>query len=115
VRCLISDCYDKRQFRGLSLKDIPKPGMPGNPTFIFHATSLQSGRSFRFRPDHIAGWKLGESTHTDLPLALAVAASSAFPPLFSPRWRKCRRDWRRSSRMHSKSGSAGDMRWRMWR
>ena len=80
------DCYDKHQFRGLSLKDIPKPGMPGNPTFIFYATSLQTGRSFRFRQDYIADWKLGQSTHTDLPLALAVAASRAFPPLFSPRW-----------------------------
>lgn len=78
------DCYDKHQFRGLSLKDIPKPGTPGNPTFIFYATSLQTGRSFRFRQDYIADWKLGVSNHTDLPLALAVAASSAFPPLFSP-------------------------------
>ena len=29
MRCFISDCYDKHQFHGLSLKDIPKPGMPG--------------------------------------------------------------------------------------
>jgi NTE family protein len=80
----LTDCYDKHQFNGLSLKDIPKPGKPGNPTFIFYATSLQTGRSFRFRQDYIADWKLGQSSHTDLPLALAVAASSAFPPLFSP-------------------------------
>ncbi len=78
------DCYDKHQFRGLSLKDIPKANTPGFPTFTFYATSLQTGRSFRFRQDYIADWKLGQSNHTDLPLALAVAASSAFPPLFSP-------------------------------
>lgn len=78
------DCYDEHQFRGLSLKDIPPANTPGNPTFIFYATSLQTGRSFRFRQDCIADWMLGQSTHTDLPLALVVAASSAFPPLFSP-------------------------------
>lgn len=78
------DCYDKHQFHGLLLKDIPTANTPGQPTFIFYATSLQTGRSFRFRQDYIADWKLGVSNHTDLPLALAVAASSAFPPLFSP-------------------------------
>lgn len=78
------DCYDRHQFRGLSLKDIPRANTPGQPTFIFYATSLQTGRSFRFRQDGIADWKLGVCRDTDLPLALAVAASSAFPPLFSP-------------------------------
>lgn len=78
------DCYERHQFHGLSLKDIPAANTPGLPTFIFYATSLQTGRSFRFRQDYIADWKLGTCSETDLPLALAVAASSAFPPIFSP-------------------------------
>ena len=80
----LTDCYDRYQFAGLSLKQIPAAGTPGQPTFIFYATSLQTGRNFRFRQDYIADWMLGSSSKTDVPLALAVAASSAFPPLFSP-------------------------------
>lgn len=80
----LTDCYDRYQFGGLSLKQIPAAATPGQPTFVFYATSLQTGRNFRFRQDYIADWMLGTSRQTDVPLALAVAASSAFPPLFSP-------------------------------
>ena len=42
------------------------------------------GRSFRFRQDMLADYLLGISRTTQVPLAVAVAASSAFPPIFSP-------------------------------
>ena len=80
----LADCYDKYLFHGLPLSQIPAASTPGLPTFVFYATSLQTGRSFRFRQDLIADWKLGTSRSTQVRLAQAVAASSAFPPIFSP-------------------------------
>jgi NTE family protein len=77
------DRYVKDLFGHTTLKDLPAPG-PGVPMFTFYATNLQTGRSFRFRQDKVADYKLGESRSLVVPLATAVAASSAFPPLFSP-------------------------------
>ncbi len=71
-------------FGKTTLKDLPVADGSGNPQFIFYATNLQTGRSFRFRQDMIADYMLGVSRTTNVPLGVAVAASSAFPPLFSP-------------------------------
>ena len=76
--------YEDALFGDMRLRDIPAPDVPGNPTFIFYATNMQTGRSFRMRQDYIADYKLGVSHNTELTLATAVTASSAFPPLFSP-------------------------------
>lgn len=76
--------YAKDLFGDATLKDIPLVDGADNPKFIFYATNLQTGRSFRFRQDMVADYLLGVSRSTNLPLAVAVAASSAFPPLFSP-------------------------------
>jgi NTE family protein len=65
---------------------LPDPNFDGNPKFIFYATNMQTGRSFRFCRDYVADYYLGISnkTSTEVTLAKAVAASSAFPPIFSP-------------------------------
>ena len=76
--------YDEDLFDGAMLKDIPDASLPGNPRFIFYATSLQTGRSFRFRQDFLADYLLGINRRAQVKLSTAVAASSAFPPLFSP-------------------------------
>jgi NTE family protein len=76
--------YEDALFGSTLLGDIPKAKTPGNPTFIFYATNMQTGRSFRLRQDYIADYKLGLSRTTPVKLAAAVTASSAFPPLFSP-------------------------------
>ncbi len=78
------DRYEKDLFGDTRLKDIPVADGSGNPKFIFYATNMQTGRSFRFRQDMIADYMLGISRTTNVPLAVAVAASSAFPPIFSP-------------------------------
>ncbi|HEY2967271.1 MAG TPA: patatin-like phospholipase family protein [Casimicrobiaceae bacterium] len=80
----LADRYAKSLFGKTALKDLPDARTPGNPKFIFYATNLQTGRSFRFRQDMLADYMLGISSKTDVPLAFAVAASSAFPPVFSP-------------------------------
>lgn len=76
--------YADELFGTVSLKDLPDHARPGNPLFIFYATNMQTGRSFRMRHDYVADWMLGVSKKTNMPLARAVAASSAFPPIFSP-------------------------------
>lgn len=78
------DRYEKDLFGDATIKGLPVAGVDGNPKFIFYATNMQTGRSFRFRQDMIADYMLGMSRTTDVLLAVAVAASSAFPPIFSP-------------------------------
>jgi NTE family protein len=80
----LSDRYDKDLFCGAMLKDIPKAVTGQAPKFIFYATNIQTGRSFRFRQDMVADYVLGISRTVDVSLADVVAASSAFPPIFSP-------------------------------
>ena len=80
----LADCYDKYLFHGATTRDMPDPEKPGEPRFVLYATNMQTGRSFRFRQDMLADWKLGMARGASVPLAQAVAASSAFPPIFSP-------------------------------
>lgn len=80
----LAETYDDKLFGGATIKTGLPDAAKGAPKFIIYATNLQTGRSFRFRQDMIADWMLGTSTTTDVSLAFAVAASSAFPPVFSP-------------------------------
>lgn len=80
----LADCYDKHLFHGASTQDMPNPTTSPAPRFVIYATSLQTGKSFRFRQDMLADYKLGVARGVSVPLAQAVAASSAFPPVFSP-------------------------------
>ncbi|HMN21028.1 MAG TPA: patatin-like phospholipase family protein [Ottowia sp.] len=79
----LADRYAKDLFGDTTLKQLPTAAS-GAPFFTYYATNLQTGRSFRFRQDMVADYMLGVSSTIDVPLAFAVAASSAFPPLFSP-------------------------------
>jgi NTE family protein len=58
--------------------------LPDTPTFVINATNLQTGRSFRFSKAYMGDYLLGLIRTPTLPLAKAVAASSAFPPFLSP-------------------------------
>lgn len=58
--------------------------LPAQPEFIFNATSLQSGSLVRFSRRRIADWRIGEIRNPHIQLAVAVGASSAFPPFLSP-------------------------------
>lgn len=78
----LADTYEEHLVGPTLMRDLPVAG-PGNPKFIFYATNLQTGRSFRFRQDMLADYMLGISSQTDVKLAFAIAASSAFPPVFS--------------------------------
>lgn len=71
--------YDKHLYHGARLRDLG-----GRPRFTFNATSLHSGRLVRFNNEYFADYSTGMWEVGDLSLALAVAASSAFPPVLSP-------------------------------
>jgi NTE family protein len=82
----VSDRVAKRYREGLfgdaTLQDLPADG--AGPRFVFYATSLQTGSSVRLSRPYIADYRIGRLLQPRVPLALAVAASSAFPPVLSP-------------------------------
>jgi NTE family protein len=75
----IADAYDEQLFHGATLQDLPE-----TPRFVINATSVQSGALWRFSRPYMGDWRVGRVLSPTLPLALAVAASSAFPPVLSP-------------------------------
>jgi NTE family protein len=54
------------------------------PRFIFGATNLQTGRSFRFSKRYMGDYRIGLVDNPTISLARVIAASSAFPPFLSP-------------------------------
>lgn len=71
--------YDKHLFNGATLQDLPDA-----PRFVFNATNVQSGVLWRFSKPYMGDWRVGLVPNPRVPLAVAVAASSAFPPVLSP-------------------------------
>jgi NTE family protein len=67
-----------------ALFDIGLNQLPDTPIFVFNATNLQTGRSFRFSKPYMGDYLIGLIRNPTVPLAKAVAASSAFPPFLSP-------------------------------
>jgi NTE family protein len=75
----IAAAYDKALFKGATLQDLPDA-----PRFIINATNVQSGVLWRFSKPYMRDYRVGEVKNPTLPLAQAVASSSAFPPVLSP-------------------------------
>ncbi|MEZ2329725.1 patatin-like phospholipase family protein [Mesorhizobium sp. RCC_202] len=77
----VAACYERHLFDGAMpmLK-----GLPEKPWFVFCSSNLSTGSLFRLSRRYIADYRIGVAYHADLPVALAVAASSAFPPVLSP-------------------------------
>jgi NTE family protein len=71
-------------YRELLVGDRTLQDLPDKPRFIFNATNLGSGVLWRFCKPYIADWRVGTIRDSRLPLANAIAASSAFPPVLSP-------------------------------
>jgi len=75
----IQAAYTKYLFGDATLQDLPD-----NPRFVINATNVQSGVLWRFSKPYMRDYQVGEVVKPTVPLALAVAASSAFPPVLSP-------------------------------
>jgi NTE family protein len=71
--------YKRHLFGKATLQDLPD-----RPRFVINATNLESGVLMRFSKPYLADYRVGQVRDPDLPLAVAVAASSAFPPVLSP-------------------------------
>lgn len=80
---LLAASYRKHLFKDATLQDLPKQG--AGPRFTLYATSLQTGASVRFSQPYLADYRLDARVpEPRVPLAIAVAASSAFPPVYVP-------------------------------
>jgi len=75
----VAAAYDKHLFHGATLQDLPD-----TPRFVINATNVQSGALWRFMKPYMRDYRVGEVRAPTVPLAQAVAASSAFPPVLSP-------------------------------
>ncbi|MET0764922.1 MAG: patatin-like phospholipase family protein [Blastococcus sp.] len=75
----VQAAYREHLFGDATLQDLPH-----HPRFVFCATNLQTASLFRFSRRYVADYRLGVARDRDIPLATAVAASSAFPPYLSP-------------------------------
>ena len=74
--------YDDLAFHGKTLQDLPDDTQ--GPRFVINATNVQSGVLVRFSKPYLWDYRVGRVVNPALPLAHAVAASSAFPPILSP-------------------------------
>jgi len=80
----LRDAYDRDLFKGRTLGSLQR-----GPRLYLNATNLSSGNMFFFvtgggGPAEMGEWQLGTVSATDFALSRAVAASSAFPPVFPP-------------------------------
>lgn len=71
--------YRKHLFGGATLQQLVD-----RPRFVINATNLQTGALWRFSKPYMADYTIGKIDAPDIALAIAVAASSAFPPFLSP-------------------------------
>ena len=78
AQCVASS-YRKLLFDGATLQ-----ALPIKPEFVINATNVETGTLWRMSRALMADYKVGEIDNPELPLADAVAASSAFPPVLSP-------------------------------
>ena len=75
----VQAAYRKYLFGDATLQDLPD-----SPRFVINATNLQSKALWRFSKPYMADWRVGKVENPEVPLAVAVGASSAFPPFLSP-------------------------------
>jgi NTE family protein len=75
----VAATYRKRLLGDATLQDLPD-----HPVFVINATNLQSGVLWRFLKAYMWDYRVGQVRRPTIPLARAVAASSAFPPFLSP-------------------------------
>lgn len=84
----LADAYAKNLFGKATLANLPlatdKQGNRLAPSFKINATSFQHNSLWRMGRDYIANYEVGLFPDPQIPLADAVAASSAFPPVLSP-------------------------------
>jgi NTE family protein len=82
ISSCIAGYYDRYLYRGATLQDLPSDAE--GPRFVINSTDVKTGVLWRFSRPYMGDYLIGRIAHPKLPLATAVAASSAFPPFLSP-------------------------------
>ena len=75
----IAGSYRDHLFGDKTLQDLPD-----EPRFVFNATNVQTGVLWRFSKPYMGDYRVGRVRSPRVALAVAVGASSAFPPFLSP-------------------------------
>jgi NTE family protein len=78
----IADGYRSHLYGHATLQDLPSDNE--GPRFVINSTNIQTKAVWRFSKPFMGDWKVGLIRNPKLDLAVAVGASSAFPPLLSP-------------------------------
>ena len=78
----VASAYNSILFNGQKLSDLTDE-LPGKaPHFVFNATNVQTAALWRFSKPYMGDYRVGLIANPDVALAVVVAASSAFPPIF---------------------------------
>lgn len=80
----VAKAYKKHLYGDFTLQDLPDDNVEQVPRFIINATNVQSGALWRFSRPYMGDYRVGLVLNPTISLAVAVGASSAFPPLLSP-------------------------------
>jgi NTE family protein len=75
----VQERYEDHLFGEMTLNQLPD-----RPRFVFMATNLATGASFRFSKPYAGDYHIGLISNPTFRVSLAVTASSAFPPVLSP-------------------------------
>ena len=75
----VAEAYREHLFGGDTLQQLPD-----RPRFVINATNVQTGSLWRFSKPYMADYRVGVYPAPRVELAVAVGASSAFPPVLSP-------------------------------
>ncbi len=77
----VTEAYREHLFGNATLQDLPDDH---GPRFVINATNVQSKVLWRFSRPFMGDYRVGLVKNPTTEIALAVAASSAFPPFLSP-------------------------------
>ena len=78
----VTQAYRDHLFGNATLQDLPADNE--GPRFVINATNVQTKVLWRFSRPYMGDYRVGLIKNPTTEVALAVAASSAFPPFLSP-------------------------------
>src|ERR1051325_488812 len=78
----VTQAYRDHLFGNATLQDLPADSE--GPRFVINATNVQTKVLWRFSKPFMGDYRVGLIRNPTLQLAVAVGASSAFPPVLSP-------------------------------
>jgi NTE family protein len=78
----IADSYRNHLYGHATLQDLPSD--EEGPRFVINATNVQTKALWRFSKPYMGDYRVGLIRNPTVQLAVAVGASSAFPPVLSP-------------------------------